>query len=57
MSIKTFLNNLYKMSLKSELIYLKKARKLAKLRKIKAKNETLVENISFLLKDKFIKNL
>ena len=45
------------MPLKRQLTYLKEARKLAKLRKIKEKNETLVEDISFLLEDKSIKSL
>lgn len=42
------------MSPKRQFIYLKEARKLTKLKKIEARNKTLVENISFLFKDKSI---
>lgn len=38
---------------KKHLTHLKEARKLAKLRKIKDKSKTLVENISFLLENEF----
>ena len=41
---------------KKQLTYLKKAKKLAKSRKIEDKSKTLVENISFLLWDKSTKN-
>lgn len=42
---------------KIQLIYLKEARKLAKLRKIKAKSKTLVKNTFFLFENKSTKNL
>lgn len=46
------------MPLKRQFTYLKKAKKLAKQRKIEVKNNNiLIENISILLKDKFIKDL
>ena len=44
------------MFLKRLLTDLKETRKLAKLRKIKDKSETLVKNISFLLEDEFIES-
>ena len=52
--IKIFLYSVFKMSPKRQFIYLKEARKLTKLKKIEARNKTLVENISFLFKDKSI---
>lgn len=43
------------MSQKKQLIHLKKARKLAKLEKIEAKNEILVEDIFFVSENKSTK--
>ena len=44
------------MSLKKQLTYLKEAKKLAKPRKIEYKSKILVEDTSFLLEDKSIKD-
>lgn len=42
---------------KRQFVYLKEVKKLAKLRKIKVKNNILVNNKYFLFEDKAIKNL
>lgn len=54
LSIKVFLYILFKMLLKKQFTYLKKAKKLTKFKKIKIKNKSLVKNIFFLFKNEFI---